>query len=67
MDVCERLDDCGFFKKYRDTYKKTCASLIEEYCKNKEKSKACGRKKIFNETGSTPEDDLLPNGELADL
>jgi hypothetical protein len=67
MELCERLDNCGFFKKYKDTYKNTCAALIEEYCKNREKSKACVRKKIFDETGSPPEDDMLPNGEFADL
>lgn len=67
MDMCEKFEDCGFLKKYRDSYKKTCATLIEEYCNNREKSETCARKKIFKETGTPPEDDLMPNGDFVDL
>ncbi len=67
MDMCERFEDCGFFKKYQDSYNATCKALIEQYCKNREKSETCVRKKIFSETGSPPEDDLMPNGDFVDL
>lgn len=66
MAVCERLKECGFFKKYKNSYESTCAALIEEYCNNIEKSNSCERKRIFNETGASPDDDMMPNGKMVD-
>jgi hypothetical protein len=62
MEQCDRLEGCGFFKKYRDRHVVACAQLIEEYCNDSEKSKSCARKKIFEKTGAPPPDDILPNG-----
>ncbi len=66
MAVCERLENCGFFKKYKDSYKGICTALIAEYCNYTETSKLCERKKIFNETGVSPDDDMMPNGKMVD-
>ena len=62
MEACDRLGGCGFFKKYQSRHVMACEKLIEEYCNNAEKSQSCARKKIFEQTGKPPGDDVLPNG-----
>jgi hypothetical protein len=66
MSKCDRLETCGFFKKYQDSHAGACETLIETFCMNLEKSEECARKKIFNETGSPPDDDLMPTGLTVD-
>ena len=66
MSECDRLKDCGFFKKYQDSYAGACKTLIETYCMDEEKSEECARKKVFKETGSPPDDDMMPTGEFVD-
>lgn len=66
MSKCERLETCGFFKKYQESHAGACKTLIETFCLNKEKSVACERKKIFQETGIPPDDDMMPSGLTVD-
>lgn len=66
MAVCERLKECGFFKKYQDTYVSACAALIQEYCNDIARSNSCERKRIFNETGEPPDVNMMPNGKIVD-
>ncbi len=62
METCDRLENCGFFRKYQDRHVMACARLIKEYCNDPKKSQSCARRKIFEQTGAPPSDDVLPNG-----
>jgi len=66
MSKCDKLETCGFFKKYQDSHARACKSLIETFCLNEEKSETCARKKIFKETGAPPDDDMMPTGQTVD-
>jgi hypothetical protein len=66
MAECERLETCGFFRKYQKSHAGACRTLIETYCLKKESSERCVRKKLFQETGSSPDDDVMPTGQTVD-
>jgi hypothetical protein len=66
MAKCDRLETCGFFKKYQNSHARACDTLIETFCMDEKKSEACARKKIFQETGAPPDDDMMPTGLAVD-
>ena len=62
MEICELLDDCGFFKKYSASKELACRGLARIYCKGRRQAE-CHRKKFKLEHGYSPSPDMLPNGK----
>jgi hypothetical protein len=60
---CELLEECGFFKKYRQYDDEACEELIAQYCKGSMKA-GCKRKEYRNKNGHPPPADMLPDGEM---
>ncbi|MBD3242265.1 MAG: hypothetical protein GF331_16855 [Chitinivibrionales bacterium] len=60
---CERLEKCGFFKKWSVKKDLACRGFIQTYCRG-EKRDQCKRKTYFNEHGAPPSDDMLPSGQM---
>lgn len=63
MGQCEKLETCGFFKKYQDSKSLACKGFINQYCKGS-KMDDCKRKQYFEEHGKLPSDDMMPNGAM---
>ncbi|SKA97112.1 hypothetical protein SAMN02745704_02814 [Paucidesulfovibrio gracilis DSM 16080] len=63
MPDCELLDQCGFFKKYKDTKKLACSGFIKQYCKGPLQAQ-CMRKAYRQEHGKPPSDDMMPPGGM---
>ena len=60
---CELLQKCGFFMNYQDDSEVVKQGWIRIYCESVEKSEKCQRKKIRNQTGKPPSDNLSPTGK----
>ena len=60
---CELLEECGFFKKYKDTKELVCQGYIQKYCKS-EKQDECKRKEYRKQHGTAPPDDMMPSGHM---
>jgi hypothetical protein len=60
-EQCNRLDLCGFFKKWQTTKDLACSGFINMYCKG-DGMNACKRKEYFLKYGMPPSDDMMPNG-----
>jgi hypothetical protein len=60
-DQCNRLDLCGFFKKWRTPKDLTSRGFINKYCKG-DGMNACKRKEYLLKHGTPPSDDMMPNG-----
>jgi hypothetical protein len=63
-EQCELLDKCGFFLNYRGNSEVVKEGWIIMFCKSKEKSEKCERKKIRKQTGKPPEDNMTPTGRI---
>ena len=61
---CELLTNCGFFNKYRPVNELACKWFVKEYCLGI-KMDECKRKEYRIQTGELPNDDLMPNGQVA--
>lgn len=58
---CELLENCGYFKKYRESKVLACRGFIHLYCRGS-KMFECKRKEFRREHGAPPPDDMLPTG-----
>lgn len=63
-DKCELLETCGFFLNFKSHTEVIKQRWIKLYCENLDTSDACERKKIRNQTGLPPEDNMAPTGKL---
>jgi hypothetical protein len=63
-DNCEYLDKCGFFLNYRGNTEVIKQGWVRMYCESLEKSKQCERRKIREQTGQPPADNMSPTGKL---
>lgn len=63
IEECERLNECGFFKKYKDTVQMACRGFISLYCKGP-KMDECQRKAYFQKHGRPPVDEMMPSGGM---
>ncbi len=62
MSTCERLEQCGFFKKYAQSLDMECRGFIRKYCEGI--FDECKRLEYRKRTGSPPPDDMLPTGQM---
>ncbi len=60
---CELLEQCGFFRKYRDTLNLACRGFIKTFCEG-ERMDACKRKEYRLKHGTPPPDDMMPSGQM---
>ena len=60
---CELLENCGYFKKYKDSKELACRGFIHLYCRGAKMSQ-CKRKMYRIEHGEPPPDDMLPTGSI---
>ena len=58
---CERVETCGFFKKYHDVKSLACKGFFRSYCMGELMDK-CKRKEYLERHGAPPSDDMMPNG-----
>ncbi len=63
---CELFNNCSYFNIYSEhTIAKE--AWMRLFCRDKEKSKKCARKKIWNQTGEPPPENMSPIGEMLNL
>jgi hypothetical protein len=60
---CELLDNCSYFNVY-GKQAKAKEAWIRLFCMDKKKSEKCERKKILNQTGEPPPNNMSPTGEM---
>lgn len=60
---CELIDRCGFFRKYKSTQDLACQGFLSVYCRG-ERQTQCARLKYRKEHGASPDDDMLPSGQM---
>jgi hypothetical protein len=60
---CDRLADCGFFRKYSGSRELACKSFIITHCKGPKQSE-CKRKEYIEQHGDVPPDDMMPSGDI---
>lgn len=63
-EKCELLNDCGFFNNFQGHTEVVKHGWIKIFCLDKTNSQMCKRKKIFDELGKPPVDNLTPTGVL---
>lgn len=63
-EKCEHLEKCGFFINFQGNTDTIVNGWIAMYCDSKEKSESCERKKIKNQTGKPPADNMAPTGRM---
>ena len=61
---CELLKTCGFFNNFNTNLEVINQRWIKLYCDDREHSELCERKKIRNQTGKPPVDNMAPTGML---
>ena len=61
--MCEMLDKCGFFRKYRETNELACKGYIQQYCKGS-KQEQCRRLEYRRRHNAPPPDDMMPTGVM---
>jgi hypothetical protein len=61
MNDCPNLEKCGFVKKYGESKTLAVNGFIKMYCKS-EKQNECKRKEYKQNNGTSPADEMLPNG-----
>lgn len=64
MSSCEFLEKCGFFLNYKNNTETIKNGWIKMFCEEQEKSEKCKRKKIRQETGKPPADNMSPTGKM---
>lgn len=63
-EKCEFIEKCGFFINYKGNSEVMKEGWIKLYCENVEKSKRCERKKVREQTGKPPADNMSPTGKM---
>ena len=63
-EKCPLLEKCGFFKTFAGNSEVIQKGWVSLYCENLEKSEKCERKKIRQQTGKPPADNMAPNGQI---
>ena len=63
-EKCEFFKKCRFFTDYQHNTEVVKAGWIRMYCENKEKSEKCTRKRLFQEKGEMPLDNMTPDGQI---
>ena len=61
---CELLEKCGFFINFKANAEVIKQGWVRMYCQSQEKSERCKRKKIRQETGQPPADNMAPTGDM---
>lgn len=64
LEPCENLAKCGFFINYKGNSEVIQNSWIRLYCRDKNRSVKCERKKIKQRTGKPPVDNMSPTGKI---
>lgn len=64
MKSCDLIDKCGFFIKYSKNSEVIKQGWIAMFCHDLEKAKNCQRKKIRDQTGQPPADNMTPLGKI---
>lgn len=60
-EKCERIQGCGYFRKYGVSERVACRGFITAYCEGKLQNQ-CRRKSFLKEHGHAPPDEMLPTG-----
>jgi hypothetical protein len=60
---CEKLADCNFFLKYRESNQLLVKGFIKKYCQS-ERQTECKRKKYIRINACMPPDNMMPNGKF---
>jgi len=63
-EQCEFLERCGFFLNYSGSTEVIREGWVSMYCESADKSKQCERRKIREQTGQPPADNMCPTGKL---
>jgi hypothetical protein len=63
-EQCEFLDKCGFFLNYSGNTEVIKQGWIRMYCEDQQKARQCERRKIREQTGQPPADNMCPTGKL---
>lgn len=63
-EQCEYLGACGFFQNYSGSTETIKQGWVGMYCEDREKAQQCERRKIREETGQPPADNMCPTGKL---
>lgn len=61
---CEYLESCGFFLRFQGNREVIKKGWINRFCRDKEASEECARKKHRSQTNSPPPDNMSPSGRL---
>lgn len=61
-DRCEHLEECGFFKRFREISEVVEKGWVNLFCQRQVNAKNCARRKFYEEKGVAPPDSLAPNG-----
>jgi hypothetical protein len=59
---CELLDNCAFFKRFKEDGEVIRQGWINLFCQSTDKSEWCVRKQINKKTGSPPPESMAPTG-----
>jgi len=62
--TCELLEKCRFFQNYQGNNEVVKEGWIRLFCESLEKSEKCERKKIRQQTGQPPVDNMAPTGKI---
>ena len=65
MEQCNKLENCGFFKKYENSTQIDCRGFIDAYCKGP-KMKECARLEFYRKHNRSPVDEMMPSGKIID-
>lgn len=63
-EKCELLETCGFFLSFQGNSEVIKQGWISNFCESKDKSEKCERKKVRNQTGKPPADNMAPTGRM---
>jgi len=64
LEKCPFLEKCGFFINFKGNSEVIKNGWVNLYCNDKGKSERCERKKIRQQTGKPPADNMAPNGQM---
>ncbi|HEY3347295.1 MAG TPA: hypothetical protein VGK71_06700 [Nitrospirota bacterium] len=64
---CEFLPKCGFFLNFKANAEVIKQGWARMYCQTGEKAAKCMRKKLREETGQAPPDNMAPTGDIIRL
>jgi hypothetical protein len=63
-EKCEHLENCGFFLNFQHNTEVVREGWIKLFCNNKKSAEKCQRRRIRNQTGKPPADNMAPTGRI---